>query len=95
MPEMQSTRMTQSASRDFELIKRLLEKKDPFTYIRFSDGEMEIIRNPRLFIGDGRISWSKGEVLFSYPDFDFKDFSPKRDVKLRADLIVLCMKLNS
>jgi hypothetical protein len=85
--EMQSTRMTQSASRDFELIKRLLEKKDPFTYIRFSDGEMEIIRNQRLFIGDGRISWSKGEVLFSYPDFDFKDFLPERDEKLRTDLL--------
>ena len=87
MPEIQSAQMMQIAKCDFELIKGLLENKDPFTYVRFSDGEMEIIRNERLFIGKGHISWSKGEVSYSYPDFDFKDFSPTRDVKLRADLI--------
>jgi hypothetical protein len=87
MPEKQSAQMTQIAKRDFELIKCLLENKDPFTFIRFSDGEMEIIRNERLFIGKGYISWSKGEVSYSYPDFDYKDFSPERDKELREDLI--------
>jgi hypothetical protein len=87
MPKIQSVQMTQIARRDFELIKCLLENKDPFTYVRFSDGEMEIIRNERLFIGEGHISWSKGEVSHSYPNFDYKNFLPERDVKLRADLI--------
>lgn len=87
MPEIQHVQMMQIAKHDFKLIKVLLENKDPFTFIRFSDGEMEIIRNERLFIGKGHISWSKGEVSYSYPDFDYKDFSPKRDLKLREDLI--------
>ncbi len=94
MPKIRSVQMTQIARRDFELIKSLLENKDPFTFVRFSDGEMEIIRNERLFIGKGHISWSKGEVSYSYPDFDYKDFSPKRDIKLRGDLIASAIYKN-
>jgi len=84
---MESAQTTQIARRDFELIKCLLENRNPFTFVRFSDGEMEIVRNERLFIGRGHISWSKGEVSYSYPDFDYKDFSPERDQKLREDLV--------
>lgn len=85
--ENDSWEMRQSAKHDFDLISELLFRKQPFTFIRFSDGEMEIIRNNRLFIGDGRISWSKGEVTYRYPDFDKKEFLPKRDFRLREDLI--------
>ena len=85
--ESATLRMRQEARHDFDQLLELLLKKIPFTFVRFSDGEMEIIRNHRLFIGDGRISWSKGEVEFSYPDFDKKDFLPERDVLLRDDLI--------
>jgi len=87
MPKSRSAQMTRIARQDFELVKLLLINKNPFTFIRFSDGEMEVVRNERLFIGKGRISWSRGEVSYSYPDFDYKDFSPARDQKLRADLL--------
>lgn len=80
--------MKQEARYDFNQLSKLLLEREPFTFIRFSDGEMEIIRNHRLLIGDGLISWSKGEVEFRYPDFDKKDFLPERDVRLRDDLIV-------
>ena len=79
--------MCQIAKLDFHFLSDLLCKKEPFIFIRFSDGEMEIVRNYRLLIGDGHISWSKGEVEFRYPDFDSKEFIPERDAKLREDLL--------
>lgn len=79
--------VSQKGRLDFRFLSDLLHKREPFTFIRFSDGEMEIIRNHRLFIGDGRISWSKGEIEFMYPDFDKKEFIPERDSKLREDLL--------
>lgn len=75
--------MKQDPVLDFEqMLKNVLARK-PFTFIRFSDGEMEILRNNKLFIGDGKVQWSKGEVLFPYPDFDRKDFVPDRDQAFR------------
>lgn len=79
--------MQQRASHDFNVLSELLGSRKPFTFVRFSDGELEVIRNNRLFIGEGRILWSKGEVEFRYPEFDRKDFLPERDVKFREDLL--------
>jgi hypothetical protein len=79
--------MNQDPKKDFELLVGLLQNQTPFTFIRFSDGEMEIIRNERLYIGDNKVIWSQGEVDFSYPAFDYKDFRPERDTLLRSDLI--------
>ncbi|CAM8620088.1 hypothetical protein MCEMSH2_00031 [Candidatus Planktophila dulcis] len=79
--------ISQKGRLDFLFLSNLLYKRAPFTFIRFSDGEMEIVRNHRLLIGDGLISWSKGEIEFRYPDFDKKEFIPERDSKLREDLL--------
>ena len=79
--------ISQKGRLDYLFLSNLLSKRQPFTFIRFSDGEMEIVRNHRLLIGDGHISWSKGEIEFRYPDFDKKEFIPERDSKLREDLL--------
>jgi len=79
--------ISQKGRLDYLFLSDLLSKREPFTFIRFSDGEMEIVRNHRLLIGDGHISWSKGEIEFRYPDFDRKEFIPERDSKLREDLL--------
>ena len=79
--------MKQKSRYDFLYLKFLLEQSKPFTFVRFSDGEMEIIKNQRLFIGGGKVIWSKGTFDYNYPEFDQKDFMPERDKKLRDDLI--------
>jgi len=79
--------MNQNPRSDFQSIKSMLNSKSPFTFVRFSDGEMEILRNRALFIGNGKIVWHKGSVDFNYPEFDSKDFDPDRDKEIRSDLI--------
>jgi hypothetical protein len=79
--------MKQNAKKDFAAFAQLLQEKTPFTFIRFSDGEMEVINNHRLLIREGKIIWSKGEVSHNYPSYDHKDFDPKRDQVFRKDLI--------
>jgi hypothetical protein len=65
----------------------MLNSKSPFTFVRFSDGEIEILRNRALFIGEGKIVWHKGSFHYDYPEFDSKDFNPDRDIQIRLDLI--------
>jgi len=79
--------MKQHPREDYKIIARMVRDKVPFTFVRFSDGELEVIRNEKFFIGDGLISWRKGDFNFRYPEFDRKDFDPIRDEKLRSDLI--------
>ena len=81
------TPTSQMSKTDFQLLLHLLKKHEPFTFIRFSDGEMEVLRNERLFIGDGIVSWRKGTISHPYPNFDRKDFEPGRDIQVRKDLI--------
>jgi len=84
---MYSTEVKQNSQKDFNSIMNLLANKTPFTFIRFSDGEMEVIRNQPFRIGNGQVSWRKGDFSFKYPDFDEKEFSPERDFKMRNELI--------
>ena len=84
---MYSSQVRQNSSKDFNSLIGLLAKKIPFTFVRFSDGEMEVIRNEPFRIGNGKVSWRKGDFSYSYPDFDEKEFSPERDSRLRDELI--------
>lgn len=88
---MYCTQVRQNSRKDFDSIVNLLANKTPFTFVRFSDGEMEVIRNQPLRIGDGIVSWRKGEFSHRYPVFDKKEFNPERDFKLRAELIQSAM----
>ena len=82
-----SFKISQSPNGDFNFLVCKIDNKSPFTFLRFSDGEMEIIRNEELVIKEGEIIWSKGKIKHSYPNFDFKTFSPESNSDLRADLI--------
>lgn len=86
--------MKQNSKSDFEKFKDMLSSKSPFTFVRFSDGEMEILRNRSLFIGNGKVVWSKGKVDFNYPEFDSKEFKPGRDKEIRSDLLMSAIYQN-
>lgn len=73
--------------RDLERFEVLISKKQPFTFVRFSDGEIEVIRNRKVVIGDN-ITHFRGRVFRnSFPNFDRKIFDPSNGQNLRRDLM--------
>ena len=82
---------TPSAENDFSRIKELILDSIPFTYIRFSDGEMEILRNRYLQISPGKTVF-KGRIFNNiFPVYDSKTFDPMRHRSLRRDLLASAM----
>lgn len=71
----------------FRHLEKLLKARTPFTFIRFSDGETEVLKNESLRIAEDGVFWSKGTFTNPYPKFDFKDFNPNRDAEFREDLL--------
>jgi len=70
-------------------LKRFIGKliaNERFIFIRFSDGEMEILRGSRLALSESGVIWSKGRSTFQYPVYDHKDFDPERDRPLMEAL---------
>lgn len=78
-----------SVSHTLKLFGHKIDAKSPFTFIRFSDGELEIILNNRLRIDEAGVAWSGMQVSASYPQFDFKTFEPgtKQAQYFRQDLL--------
>lgn len=72
---------------DLNRFRFMLNSKKPFTFVRFSDGEMEIIRNETLIIKDKRIEWRKGNFESTLPEYDSKTFMPSLHQSFRVALI--------
>jgi len=67
--------------------KSFLEGHIPFTFIRFSDGEIEVLRNRYLELGDGMTIF-RGQVSKNrFKNYDFKKFDPLHHQEVRSDLI--------
>lgn len=78
---------TPNAIDNLETIIKLLIAKEPFTFIRFSDGEIEILRNRYLEINNGKTSFRGREFSNNFPDFDKKIFNPDVHMRIREDLL--------
>jgi hypothetical protein len=65
----------------------LLKSKTPFSFVRFSDGEIEILRNRYLEIGGGKTVFRGREFKNNFPDFDAKKFDPRIHQNIRKDLL--------
>ena len=72
---------------DIKIIHQFLVNESPFTFIRFSDGETEILKNRQLIIGNGKVLFKGTTFRYKYPDYDQKSFLPERDNKLHSDLM--------
>jgi hypothetical protein len=79
--------MVQDPKEDLATLLKYLQENLNFAFIRFSDGEMEILNNQELIIGPNYVKTSAGEVAFVYPPYDYKEFNPERDIKFRDRLI--------
>ena len=65
----------------------LLNSKKSFTFIRFSDGEVEVLRNRELIISNHK-TFFRGKVYTNnYPEMDTKIFNPLLDQQFRMDLL--------
>ncbi len=78
-------------AKQLQLFENFLTNKTPFTFIRFSDGEIEILRNRYLEISGGKTVF-RGRVLKNnYPQFDAKRFDPTLHQNIRSDLLAAAM----
>jgi hypothetical protein len=72
---------------ELQRFAELLSKREPFVFVRFSDGETEILKGNRLELGSSGVIWSKGQSNFVYPKYDHKSFDPLRDSSLHESLL--------
>jgi hypothetical protein len=66
---------------------RMLKESVPFSFIRFSDGETEVLRNNYLELSPSGVTWSKGRSAHVYPEYDHKRFDPSAQRGIR-DLLI-------
>jgi hypothetical protein len=80
--------LVQDPIRDLQYFFSLLETKTPFSFIRFSDGETEILNNCFLEISESGLKYRGESFVNPYPVHDYKSFDPERDFKFREELIL-------
>ncbi|WP_421856351.1 hypothetical protein [Marinomonas sp.] len=72
---------------DLEKFIGFLKNNIHFSFIRFSDGEVEILRNRYLEISKENTVFRGRIFKNKFPDFDSKKFDPKSGQKIRKDLL--------
>lgn len=72
---------------DLDHFESLVRERSPFTFVRFSDGEIEILRNRKLVIAGGVTEFRGKRFSNQFPGFDQKHFDPKRGQDVRGDLL--------
>jgi hypothetical protein len=73
---------------DFYQLLNKLRKNQTFTFVRFSDGEIEILNDSKFHLGESGISWSRGISNLVYPNYDHKNFDPALDSELKRALVL-------
>lgn len=72
---------------DLDRFERLVRERSPFTFVRFSDGEIEILRNRKLVIAGGVTEFRGKRFSNQFPEFDQKRFDPRLGQDVRGDLL--------
>lgn len=72
---------------DLDRFEQLVRERTPFTFVRFSDGEIEILRNRKLVIAGGVTEFRGKRFTNHFPEFDQKRFDPRRGQAVRRDLL--------
>ncbi len=72
---------------DLDRFCRLIAEQRPFSFVRFSDGELEVIRNRSMSISGGVTEFRGKFIKNNFPEFDQKRFVPERCQDLRRDLL--------
>ena len=64
-----------------------VRSRESFTFVRFSDGELEILRNHEVEISEKFVYSSFGKSSYNYPRFDHKRFRPESGEAIRRALV--------
>lgn len=73
---------------EFDKILSLIKSSEPFSFARFSDGEVTVLRNKPLVLGDGVLVQGdlyEGKVV-QLPSYAFKKMKSKKDSYLKKHL---------
>jgi hypothetical protein len=73
---------------DLLRFENLIKNRLPFTFVRFSDGEVEILRNRPLIINNGMTYFRGRTFRNNFHELDSKKFNPSEDSALRFDLLL-------
>lgn len=76
-----------TADEHLKLFVDNLSTKKPFSFIRFSDGEIEILKNRYLEIDNGKTVFRGRSFRNDFPKFDSKRFDPLIHQNIRKDLL--------
>lgn len=71
----------------FNFFKSKLINKDNFAFSRFSDGELYILQNKKLVLGDGVIQIGDQTQSGPYKPADFKNFDPNTHSFYQEELV--------
>ena len=80
--------MKPSAKQNIQTFYEKILNKESFCFVRFSDGEVEIIRNRYLKISNGITFFRGKQSKNNFSQIDSKEFDPKINYDIREDLIL-------
>ena len=72
---------------DFYKLLHKLKNKENFAFTRFSDGEIAIMQEKLLILGEKKVILGDAVYNFGYSENDHKEFDPKRDKFLTDKLL--------
>ena len=78
---------TPLAENDLQRLIILLKNEKPFCFVRFSDGEISILRNNYLEITEGVTHFRGRTFKNNYKKHDIKKFDPILNQEIRGDLL--------
>lgn len=73
--------------KDLIMFKQKIESSENFAFVRFSDGEADILKNLKLVISDNYVIEGDFVHNFGYPSDDHKHFDPEKHAFVRDKLI--------
>lgn len=76
-----------AGSTDLAKFTQLVRDRLPFTFVRFSDGEIEVLRNRKLVISGGVTEFRGKKFSNKFPEYDQKRFDPRLSQDVRRDLL--------
>jgi hypothetical protein len=87
MQQKKSQKLSKSFKGDFDLLLSKLIEGTNFSFSRFSDGELYILKNEELILSEEGTFCGGTDYKVVYPPRDFKEFHPKRDSFYRDKLV--------
>ena len=73
--------------KDFRILLEKLNNRENFAFTRFSDGELYILQNKKIFIEKDRCYLRGQEHKAVYGEEELKSFIPEKDQRLREHLL--------